>query len=147
MGSFPGPETKIPHAVGQVSPLAANTEPKHHSYRKITHHNEDPTGLRWDPTKPKKETKKEPGGHREDMGGPEQEKVAWLDLCSWRVCGYSEKLVCRRLRENRRAARRRLQQQLRWKTMGTRTKPAARQTGRNGASEMVEWGSSAWIQA
>ena len=34
MGSIPGPETKIPHAVGQVSPLAANTEPKHHSYRK-----------------------------------------------------------------------------------------------------------------
>ena len=56
MGSIPGPETKIPHAVGQVSPLAATTEPEHHSYRK-PHCSEDPTGLRWDPTKPKIERK------------------------------------------------------------------------------------------
>ena len=34
MSSTPGPETKIPHAAGQVSPLATTPEPEHHSYRK-----------------------------------------------------------------------------------------------------------------
>ena len=32
-GSIPGGGTKIPHAAGQLSPLAAATEPARHNYR------------------------------------------------------------------------------------------------------------------
>ena len=31
VGSIPGWGTKIPHAVGQLSPCATTTEPRHHN--------------------------------------------------------------------------------------------------------------------
>ncbi|XP_054944599.1 acylphosphatase-1 isoform X2 [Physeter macrocephalus] len=62
MGSIPGRGTKIPHAAGQLSPLAATTEPVHHNYRahmlwsphattreKPAHHNEEPLRCNEDP--------------------------------------------------------------------------------------------------
>ena len=43
MGSIPGGGTKIPHAVGQLSPWAATTEPQHTTTKYPAWYNEDPT--------------------------------------------------------------------------------------------------------
>ena len=48
-GSIPGQGTKIPHAVGQLSPSAATTEPTRHSYRAYTTTREKPVHCNEEP--------------------------------------------------------------------------------------------------